>query len=1723
MRKANIIITALVILSGFIGIFGQQQYIGNSFTSPAVAPGAPTGAYRISDIENVNLSNGNLNVSLPLLQIGGRGTAGYTMMLPIENKWNIRQVTSRSGDHGNVITHHYFPEDNWGGFSPNRSKYSPGSMRGQRASDIPEACHIEATNPLQLVNPPGRVLSRFVFIGADGTQVEFYDQRTKGKPAYFPGCEYNPDDANRGTVWESNAGVTFVNDVITIEEHNPSYDTEITPSGVLIFPNGNRYRIDQGLVSYIIDRDGNKVSFVYFGQNVSSITDSLGRVITINYGYTDASSDFIFFKGTDGTTRTIEVGRNLLGNLLKTGQTLKSTLELFPGLAPDSNSNDFRNPRRVAYLKLPDGRQYNFRYDSYSDIARIEYPTGGAVEYEWDGYVPVPQIMRWVTERREYPNGETGANYKLKTKYEYFHDDPPLNGKPNGNTQVTHFSPSSSGDLSIGVSKHYFIRDEFMILTDQFSWGDGRFGTEYKTETYSSNGVSLINKVVNEYEFRQVYTFAITYPNTSIQTSYNRLNFRPVRTTTTLADVTPNLVSKKEFGYDQNVAFNRQTDVYEYDFGNGIAGAFLRRQHTDYLSLNPNQGNADYLSSSIYLRNLLTQTWVSSDITGTNKVSLSQIEYDDYSENPLVPRANVVGHDTASFGTNKMIRGNVTKVTTYSDVNDANTAISVKSQYDILGNVVKVIDAKDNATTIDYSDRFGAPDNEARSNTQPTELGGLSTFAFPTSSTNPPSSSNAVGWVRGYSQIDYYTGQSVNTEDLNGVISKTIYNDPLDRPTHSVSAIGTPFEIQSNILYDDLNKRVEVKKDIFALNDNLAKGESFYDGLGRTFETRKYESDGGYITSKTEFDALGRPKRATNPYRPLRNETVYWTESFYDSLGRVIKIKTPDNAEVTTSYIGNTVTVTDQALKQRRSVTNALGQLTRVDEPNDAGNLGTLANPTQPTNYAYDTLNNLVQVQQIGTTTQQCGGSPPNCTQTRTFAYDSLSRLKQANNPESGIINYVYDNNGNLTSKIDARSITTTYGYDSLNRVLTRNYTGEVGYQTPNVAYTYDNLTNAKGKLIKVTTAATATNQIAETRYLTFDILGRVTSSQQMTDNVTYNPQSYVYNLSGALIEEVYPSGRVVRNTLDQNGDLAQVQSRKANDTFKNYANAFTYTSAGAVSSLRLANGKFENTTFNSRLQPIQIGLGSSATNQNLLKLNFDYGLADNDGNVKSQTITVPTVGVNQGFVATQNYSYDSLNRLKSAVETIPNQTGWKQTFIYDRYGNRTFDTANGSTTTLLSGCPVNVCNPSANVANNKLVGANYDNVGNTISDASNQSYVYDAENKQVQVSNSNGIVGQYFYDGDGKRIKKIVPSTQETTIFVYDASGKMVAEYSTVTALQPEAKISYLTSDRLGSPRITTDRNGQVISRRDFRPFGEEIVRASYGADTVRNKFTGYERDTETEEDFAQARYYNKNLGRFNSVDAYNIIFAMEMARNSRKVLLRFILQPQNWNKYSYVLNKPLSLVDPKGLSACDPSTDPNCKNDNPPLPKECVGCSWSTDVNGKPVVVGQDGKPWLPQLPDETVTVNTSTASDGAGVPLGGGDHRPNWFQRNFPWLFGAGVTVVGTSATIVATNAAIVSGLGVTDGMIVTEEAALVLAEEFLGSGYTEDPNVPGRYISADGTRTVRMTDGDLTGHNGRDKAHMNFETHKPNPKKPGKVTRDKNYHVYLNCGCAPQLNP
>jgi RHS repeat-associated protein len=284
---------------------------------------------------------------------------------------------------------------------------------------------------------------------------------------------------------------------------------------------------------------------------------------------------------------------------------------------------------------------------------------------------------------------------------------------------------------------------------------------------------------------------------------------------------------------------------------------------------------------------------------------------------------------------------------------------------------------------------------------------------------------------------------------------------------------------------------------------------------------------------------------------------------------------------------------------------------------------------------------------------------------------------------------------------------------------------------------------------------------------------------------------------------------------------------------------------------------------------------------------------------------------------------------LKQATETISNQTSWRQTYSFDRYGNRRFDLS--QTTTPDSQSNQNITNPQIDTSNNRFLqsqGYFYDAAGNLTQDASGKRYFYDADNKQTKFyqvgnQNDNNPDAIYSYDGGGQRVKKAVGN--ETTIFVYDASGKMVAEYTINAPANTNPQISYLTSDMLGSPRILTNASGNVISRRDFMPFGEEIIgigqrsgELGYNDDDIRKKFTGQIRDTESRLDYFNARYYSSAYGRFTSPDEFSggpeELFDFASKATSNPTFYADLTNPQSLNKYQYTYNNPVCMVDPDG-----------------------------------------------------------------------------------------------------------------------------------------------------------------------------------------------------------------
>jgi hypothetical protein len=236
----------------------------------------------------------------------------------------------------------------------------------------------------------------------------------------------------------------------------------------------------------------------------------------------------------------------------------------------------------------------------------------------------------------------------------------------------------------------------------------------------------------------------------------------------------------------------------------------------------------------------------------------------------------------------------------------------------------------------------------------------------------------------------------------------------------------------------------------------------------------------------------------SNPY-VYSSGASNWTTSKYDAAGRVYELDEPDgNNKKTWSFSGLTTTATDEASNSIQTTVDLLGRVVNVLEPNAAGT------PTVPTTYTYD-LSGLRTVNQQGIGNES--------SRARSFSYDSLSRLLSATNPETGTISYLYNVAGALCagdqslpcSKTDARGVTTTFTYDVVNRIQSKQYSaGGAPDPTPWSCYSYDTATNGIGRLATEWTqvgmcGATAPLSDKSTRrsILTYDALGRAATEQR--------------------------------------------------------------------------------------------------------------------------------------------------------------------------------------------------------------------------------------------------------------------------------------------------------------------------------------------------------------------------------------------------------------------------------------------------------------------------------------------------------------------------------------------------------------------------------------------------------------------------------------------------
>jgi RHS repeat-associated protein len=151
-----------------------------------------------------------------------------------------------------------------------------------------------------------------------------------------------------------------------------------------------------------------------------------------------------------------------------------------------------------------------------------------------------------------------------------------------------------------------------------------------------------------------------------------------------------------------------------------------------------------------------------------------------------------------------------------------------------------------------------------------------------------------------------------------------------------------------------------------------------------------------------------------------------------------------------------------------------------------------------------------------------------------------------------------------------------------------------------------------------------------------------------------------------------------------------------------------------------------------------------------------------------------------------------------------------------------------------------------------------------------------------------------YIYSFDGKLMAEYNLTGQLVRDYIY-IGNQLVAEY------QEGPTYYYYASDQINSTRVVMDGSGNVAYSAAYDPFGGIQKTWEPTTYTPTMKFSGKERDEESQLDYFGGRYYARFNYRFLSVDP--IINKQEALTN-----------PQLWNLYSFCRNNPVTYYDPDG-----------------------------------------------------------------------------------------------------------------------------------------------------------------------------------------------------------------
>ncbi|RLA46515.1 MAG: hypothetical protein DRR42_18345, partial [Gammaproteobacteria bacterium] len=337
----------------------------------------------------------------------------------------------------------------------------------------------------------------------------------------------------------------------------------------------------------------------------------------------------------------------------------------------------------------------------------------------------------------------------------------------------------------------------------------------------------------------------------------------------------------------------------------------------------------------------------------------------------------------------------------------------------------------------------------------------------------------------------------------------------------------------------------------------------------------------------------------------------------------------------------------------------------------------------------------------------------------------------------------------------------------------------------------------------------------------------------------------------------------------------------------------YSYDASGRINEIQYPNGVSQKYTYNrdvGAVSSIQVTSGRTV-------LFDEKHLYDKDGLLKETTNGVDGVS--------KSYTYDPDGELIAYTRTSSESAAENWYYAYDDNGNMIEERGpKGTIKSEYEGI--------GRIVKHGMGKMRHDASGNlttAVFDGKKYNLVYDYSGKLGKVELPDGSIKEYRYDPLGRLIYYIKDGEERHVIWngnsrllELDGAKKLVKFYVSGTGLDDVLSVGgdeklYYHQDRLGSVRLVTNNQGEVISSFDYAPFGEplfdESVYTSQGL-----VFAGRPYDSDIECYYVRARFYCPGLKRFLSRDS----------REGAAVL------PNSWHPYVYAMNNPVNFNDPEG-----------------------------------------------------------------------------------------------------------------------------------------------------------------------------------------------------------------